>query len=190
MITAIREVRRAKGMTLDDVARACVPPTTPQQIGRIEMGTRRVSLDWLNRIAAALGVGAGDLVRLPDRPDIPVAAVLGAGGAAAPGRLRSVTVPQPDAEMIGVQVEAAVGDYRAGDAIWCRRLDPDAFDRALNRDVLVPRTAGRFVFGRLVGLERGTVTRLRIQPLLARGAPQAIDDPPWLAVATRLIRNL
>ena len=29
MITAIREVRRAKGMTLDDVARACCPPTPP-----------------------------------------------------------------------------------------------------------------------------------------------------------------
>ena len=35
MITRIREVRRARGMTLDDVARACVPPTTPQTIGRL-----------------------------------------------------------------------------------------------------------------------------------------------------------
>ena len=33
MITRIREVRRAKGMTLDDVARKCSPATTPQTIG-------------------------------------------------------------------------------------------------------------------------------------------------------------
>ncbi len=65
MITSIREVRRAKGLTLDDVARACVPPTTAQTIGRLEMGTRTVSVAWLNRIAAALGVEAADLVRLP-----------------------------------------------------------------------------------------------------------------------------
>ena len=55
MITRIREVRRARGMTLDDVARACQPPTTPQTIGRLETGTRTVSVGWLNRIADALG---------------------------------------------------------------------------------------------------------------------------------------
>ena len=43
MITRIREVRRARDMTLDDVARACVPPTTPQTIGRLETGIRTVS---------------------------------------------------------------------------------------------------------------------------------------------------
>ena len=53
MITAIREVRRAKGLTLDDVARRCQPPTTAQTIGRLETGTRTVSVGWLNRIAAA-----------------------------------------------------------------------------------------------------------------------------------------
>ena len=83
MITAIREVRRAKGMTLDDVARACCPPTTPQTIGRLEMGTRTVSLPWLNRIAAALGCTTADLVTLPIRETLPVAALLGPRGAVA-----------------------------------------------------------------------------------------------------------
>ena len=66
MITRIREVRRARKMTLDEVAKACVPPTTPQTIGRLETGTRTVSVGWLNRIAAALGVEASDLVDHPD----------------------------------------------------------------------------------------------------------------------------
>ena len=74
MITNIREVRRAKRMTLQQVADACVPPTTAQTIGRLETGTRTVSVGWLNRIADALDVRAADLVQLPDRPDIPVAA--------------------------------------------------------------------------------------------------------------------
>jgi transcriptional regulator with XRE-family HTH domain len=54
MLTRIREVLKAKGLTLHDVAARCVPPTTAQTIGRLETGTRTVSVGWLNRIAAAL----------------------------------------------------------------------------------------------------------------------------------------
>ena len=65
MITRIRDVRRAKKLTLQDVAARCDPPTTPQTIGRLETGTRTVSVGWLNRIARALGVEDADLVTLP-----------------------------------------------------------------------------------------------------------------------------
>ena len=94
MITRIREVRRARGMTLDDVAKACVPPTTPQTIGRLETGTRTVSVGWLNRIASALGVDAADLVDHPDQAELPVVAVLGANGATAPKRQALVVPPR------------------------------------------------------------------------------------------------
>src|SRR5206468_7600579 len=92
MITRIREVRRARGMTLDDVARRCDPPTTPQTIGRLETGTRTVSVGWLNRIAQALRVDAQDLVAADETAELNVAAILGAGGATAP-RKRSIVVP-------------------------------------------------------------------------------------------------
>ena len=149
MITAIREVRRAKGLTLDEVAQRCFPPTTAQTIGRLETGTRTVSVSWLNRIAAALAVDAADLVRLPDRPEIAVAAVLDGSGVQAPRRAASVVPPRGEAEMVAVAVSGGIGDYRAGDEIWCSRLAPADYARALNRDVLVPRPAGRFLFGRL-----------------------------------------
>src|SRR3954453_993169 len=139
MITRIREVRRARGMTLDDVAKACKPPTTAQTIGRLETGTRTVSVSWLNRIAGALGVEAADLGKLPDRPDLPVAALLGPEGARAPRKEAVVIAPQPAPELVAITVEASVGDYRAGDEIWCERLTPGRFATALNRDVLVPR---------------------------------------------------
>jgi transcriptional regulator with XRE-family HTH domain len=80
MITRIREVRRAKKMTLDDVAKACQPPTTPQTVGRLETGTRTVSVGWLNRIAAALGVDAAERVSGGDCSEIKVVAILGDNG--------------------------------------------------------------------------------------------------------------
>lgn len=193
MITAIRDVRRAKGLTLDDVARRCVPPTTAQTIGRLETGTRTVSVGWLNRIAAALGVEAADLVTLPDRATLPVAALLDAGGARAPGQPQVALPPAPTPGAVAVAVTGSVGDYRAGDVIWCDMVDPAGFAGALNRDVLVPRPAGRFLFARLIGRDAGAAGaagKLHLLPLGPGQRQQVLADPPWLARATRLVRDL
>jgi len=188
MITRIREVRRARGMTLDDVAQACVPPTTPQTIGRLETGTRTVSVGWLNRIAEALGVEASDLVESGgDRSELQVAAVLGPNGATAPTRTAIVLPPRAKTGNIAVTVTASAGDYRAGDEIWCETLQPEEFARALNRDVLVPRPAGRFLFGRLIGREDNN---LHLLPPGAGGRQSVVTDPPWIAVASKLVRSL
>ena len=187
MITRIREVRRARGMTLDEVAKACIPSTTPQTIGRLETGTRTVSVGWLNRIATALGVDAADLVDHPERSELPVAAVLGASGVAAPKRQALVVPPKAGAGQIAMTVAASTGDYRAGDEIWLERLEPEEFTHGLNRDILVPRPAGRFLFGRLIGREDG---KLHLLPPGAGGRQSVIADPPWAAVAVRLVRAL
>lgn len=187
MITAIREVRRAKGLTLDEVARRCDPPTTAQTIGRLETGTRTVSVAWLNRIARALAVDAADLVTLPERPEIHVAAVLDGAGAQAPRRPATVTPPRGEAGTVAITVAGGIGDYRAGDEIWCATLAPEAYAGALNRDVLVPRPAGRFLFGRLIGREDG---KLHLLPLGAGARQQVVADPPWIACAARLVRSL
>jgi transcriptional regulator with XRE-family HTH domain len=187
MITCIREIRRAKGLTLQDVADRCAPPTTAQTIGRLETGTRTVSVGWLNRIAGALGVSVGDLVRLPERADLPVAALLGPDGARAPERTMAEAAPVPAAGAVALRVTAGFGDYRAGDVLWCERIGPDAFAGALNRDVLAPRAAGRFVFGRLIGMEAG---RLLLLPLVSGARQTVLADTPWLAVARRLMREI
>ena len=187
MITRIREVRRAKKMTLQDVADRCQPPTTPQTVGRLETGTRTVSVGWLNRIAKALGVEAADLVKLPDREDVPIAATLDHDGAKAPRRESVVIPPQTVPGLVAVTVSAGTGDYRSGDEIWCTRLSPGEFARAMNRDVLIPRPAGRFVFGRLIGREEG---KLHVIPLGSGQRQAVVADPPWIAVAWKLIRNL
>lgn len=187
MITRIREVRRAKGLTLLDVAGRCAPATTAQTIGRLETGTRTVSVGWLNRIAAALDVTAGDLVKLPNHADLPVAAILDHEGVNAPRRESFATPPVPVAGMVAIQVETTVGEYRSGDTIWCQRVDPANFSTLLNRDVLLPRPAGRFIFGRLINRDGAM---LQILPLGAGGKQQVITDPAWAACAVKLVRSL
>jgi len=187
MITRIREVRRARGLTLDDVARRCDPPTTAQTVGRLETGTRTVSIGWLNRIARALGVEAQDLVDGGEASELAVAAVLGPAGATAPRKSAIVVPPRPEEGQIAIIVVASVGDYRAGDEIWCNRLEPAQSARALNRDILVPRPAGRFLFGRLINRDE---EKLQILPLEAGGRQQVIANPTWLAVASKLVRKL
>lgn len=187
VITRIREVRRARGFTLDDVARRCVPPTTPQTIGRLETGTRTVSVGWLNRIARALGVEAQDLVEGREAAGLNVAAVLGQAGAIAPRGPIIVVPPRVESGQIAILVGGSIGEYRAGDELWCNTLEPAEFKSALNRDVLVPRPAGRFLFGRLINRDD---EKLQILPLDAGGRQQVVANPEWLAVASRLVRKL
>ena len=174
-------------MTLHEVAAACRPPTTAQTIGRLETGMRTVSVGWLNRIAAALDVAPSDLVTLPDRIDVPVAALLTAEGAVAPRRATALLAPVPEGSFVGLAVEIAQGDYRAGDSVWLERLAPEKFVTALNRDVLLPRSVGRFAFGRLVGVD---ARRVQLQPLAAGARQIIVTDAPWLAVARKLVREL
>ena len=89
--------------------------------------------------------------------------------------------------MIGMIVTTSHGDYRAGDELWCDRVEPDGFGQLLNRDILVPRPAGRFIFGRLLQREGG---KMLILPPEAGGRQQIVADPPWAAVAVKLIRSL
>src|SRR4249919_727305 len=173
MITRIREVRRSRAMTLDDVARRCDPPTTPQTIGRLETGTRTVSVGWLNRIARALGVDAHDLVEGGDHSELKVAAILGPGGAAAPRKTAIVVPPCVEGGQVAVLVGAGIGDYRAGDELWCETLQVHNYARALNRDILVPRPGGRFLFGRLINRDE---EKLQILPLEAGGRQQVEES--------------
>jgi transcriptional regulator with XRE-family HTH domain len=195
MINRIRAIRQAKGMTLADLAAACQPPTTAQTIGRLETGTRNLSLVWMNRIAAALKVDPAVLVRA-NTPDAPrIVAALSATGAEPLAAPREAMLPtdlaidQNRAAPLVLEVAESIGEYRAGDLIWLQPSDPgsQAVARAINRDCLVPRSGGRFAFGRLID-RRGTLVGL-----LPPGAGQkqiVVDNPLWIAVAVMLVRPL
>jgi transcriptional regulator with XRE-family HTH domain len=187
MITRIRDVRKARRLTLEEVAARCVPPTTAQTIGRLETGTRTVSVKWLNRIAAALDVQASDLVDLPQSETVPVAALVGPEGANAPSRTMTLVPPSVPKGALGIRVTAAMGDYRAGDELWCAPLSPDRYAEALNRDVLVPRPAGRFIFARLIGRDGAM---LHLLPLGHGSRQQVVSAPPWIGLPVKLVRGL
>ena len=63
----LRELRTRQGLTLDDVAtRAQIDVST---LSRLESGKRRLALDHLPRLAAALSVSTDDLLRAPEQDD-------------------------------------------------------------------------------------------------------------------------
>lgn len=196
MTNRIRDIRKAKGMTLADLAAACTPATTAQTIGRLETGTRQLSLAWMNRIAAALAVEPAALMRAEAGERAQIVAELAASGAEALTTLREAVLPNELAAGDGpaplvLSVSASVGEYRPGDLVWLQPLDPadgkGAIARAINRDCLVPRPGGRFAFGRLIDT-RGTLVGL-----LPPGPGQkqvVVDSPAWIAVAIMLVRPL
>src|SRR6476469_6413020 len=93
MINRIRDIRKQKGMTLAEVAAACRPATTAQTIGRLETGMRNLSLGWMNRIAAALGVDPELLVKGEESGQPKVVARLTDGGAEALASERDAILP-------------------------------------------------------------------------------------------------
>lgn len=190
MINRIRDIRRQKSMTLADVAARCDPPTTAQTIGRLETGMRSLSLAWMNRIGAALGVEPQLLVKADEEMPARFVARLGPQGAEALANPMDAILPvalDGSARLMAMAVDASAGEYRAGDQVWIRQIEPEDFARAFNRDVLAPRPGGRFAFGRLIDQRDGRVA------LLPPGAGQRqviIDRPAWLGLAEMLVRKL
>ncbi|MFL0356996.1 helix-turn-helix domain-containing protein [Erythrobacter sp. GH1-10] len=193
MINRIRDIRKAKGMTLAELAEACDPPTTAQTIGRLETGMRNLSIKWMDRIGAALGVDPESLVRSEGGAQPQVVAELGAHGAEALESPREAVLPTDLAAqgtgnpLMVLAVQESTGEYRPGDLIWLHQLDPEHSGEAINRDCLVPRPGGRFAFGRLID-RRGTLVGLL--PPGAGQKQQVVDNPPWIAVAVMLVRPL
>jgi len=66
MPNRIRELRAARNLTLEEVAERAA--TTPQQVSRLERAQRRLTDQWMQRLATALGVRPADLFpnRAPD----------------------------------------------------------------------------------------------------------------------------
>lgn len=193
MINRIREVRKAKGITLAQLAEACDPPTTPQTIGRLETGMRNLSTKWMDRIGKALDIDPETLVRSEAQPRPQIVAQLGAGEVEALSAPREAILPHElasqgdDSPLMVLEVNTAIGEYRPGDLIWLRQLKPENAASAINRDCLVPRPGGRFTFGRLIDVQG---TFVGILPSQAGQKQQVVDNPAWIAVAVMLVRSL
>ncbi|MEP2737308.1 MAG: helix-turn-helix transcriptional regulator [Erythrobacter sp.] len=194
MINRIRDIRKAKGMTLAHLAEACDPPTTAQTIGRLETGMRNLSIKWMDRIAGALEVDPETLVRSEETPQAMVVATLHSSGPEALTAQREAVLPtelaandSDDAAHMVLSIEESVGEFRPGDMLWLEQLAPSDAASAINRDCLIPKPGGRFAFGRLIDRKGSLVGLL---PPGAGQKQQVIDNPPWIAVAQMLVRPL
>lgn len=67
-IVALRE---AKGWKRPDLAKRVKPATSPQQIERLEKGDRKLTIDWVEKLAGALGVDPYQLILDSDLPADP-----------------------------------------------------------------------------------------------------------------------
>src|SRR5690606_11675320 len=114
MKTRIRDMRRQRGMTLQQLAESIRPePTTPQTIGPLETGIRTVSLDWLTRIAEALDCHVSDLLELPERPEIPLLGQVGGQGVVSACDAGMVDVSPAALNPVAVRMAAPAGPYAA-----------------------------------------------------------------------------
>ena len=191
MINRIRTIRKERGLTLADLAEACDPPTTPQTVGRLETGMRNLSLQWMERIAGALEVDPEMLVRSEANDQPQVVARLVANGpealSATQDAMLATDISGNAEPLIVLEVDYPHGEYRPGDQLWLRQLAPEDAAKAINRDVLVPRTAGRFAFGRLIDRKGDLVG---ILPPGHGQKQEVVSDPPWIAMAEMLVRRL
>lgn len=64
----IRELREARDLSQAELARRI--HVTPSALNKVEMGTRGLDLDWMRRIAPALGVSPAELLLPADNPTI------------------------------------------------------------------------------------------------------------------------
>lgn len=190
MINRIRDIRKQKNLTLADVAKRCEPKTTAQTIGRLETGMRNLSLTWMNRIAAALEVDPEVLLKSEGADQPKVVARLEITGAEPLGSSRDAIPPtamSSDGRMVVVEVDAPMGEYRQGDQVWLKQVPQSDHLRLINRDILVPRPGGRFVFGRMIDRDD---TRIAILPPGTGQRQIVVEHPAWVAVAEMLVRKL
>lgn len=58
----IMRLREGRGWSRPDLGKRCRPPTSGQQIERLEKGQRQLTVAWIERIARGFGVDPADLI--------------------------------------------------------------------------------------------------------------------------------
>ncbi len=169
-----------QGLTLEEVAARCEPPTTAVTIGRLEMGTRTVSVEVAQLYRRRARCGQRRPGQLSERPEIrwrPCSRTAGPGPAPTGGG------GAPAAERPGH------GGGSGGGRIWrtpsrgrtrsgAHAYAPDGFAGALNRDVQsVPRPPGASCSW-AADRARGGRTSTHLLPLGAGGLQVGGADPP------------
>lgn len=152
----LREVRKRKGLTLQQVAERIRPHgTTPQTIGRLETGARKLTIEWLQKIAEAMEVDPAELLAVPGAGDVEVTGIVALHGRVDRGAQLTevVALRQLAQDAIALKVEENLGAYRAGDVLLCRLLPEEEWEQAVGREAYVEEEEGFCYFGKLARLD-------------------------------------
>ena len=189
MQARIRETRKRRGMTLQQVAD--LVQTTPQTVQRLETANMTVSMDWLARLASALGVAPSNLITDETSRPIPLLGHLGRDGAGhLPGKrddeAEVVAMDVAAEDPVAVHLEDRVGDYAAGSYLVGNRLFGADMVNAHGADCIARLAGDRLVLRRLIWQE-GTIT---LVPLDASGDVRFDARPEWAARVVMQLRYL
>lgn len=183
--TRIRELRKARKLTLKDLAARV--GTTPQTIQRLETANMTVSTDWLERLAAALQVAPLDLVEDESRQAVLVLGEAGCDGLVSPSGGQSFRFEPGVPDPVAVRLREDVGPYRSGSVLIASRLKDGDFVNALGRDCLAALESGLVLLCRVVTGRAGSVT---LVPLRSGDEVRYDVGVTWLAPLVLEIRPL
>lgn len=147
----IQELREAKGWSQQDLADAT--GTTGQQIGRLEAGKRKLTVDWMIRLAAALQVNMADLFAWDAGESVPLVGYVGAGAEilaiddhAKGGGLEEVERPHGAGRStvaVRVRGDSMRPAYKDGDLLYYDTQANGDLDHLIGNDCVVKLSDGR-----------------------------------------------
>ncbi len=188
MHNKIREIRKQKGLTLHQVAALIRPqPTTAQTIGRLETGSRKVTLDWLEKIATALQCSVAELMPMDGDSPVPFAGTLSTGGEIIPADGETLSLHPPGAGAVALKIAQPTADFQVGDTVICLPVPVAEAARLVGKECLAELDGGRQLYGRLLA---GTAPGRYTVVGLGDAAAVAYDAAPRsLARRAMLIRR-
>lgn len=181
----IREIRKEKGLTLQEVAERA--GTTAQTIGRLETGRRTLSLSWVNRISQALGVEGSSLLALPEEGDIEICGVVGEKGEILNQTQGTVSTRLFAAKPLALKIKANLGAYQSGDILIFEQKEGER-TQALGKECLVHLKTGERVFALV--LQIGRDSRATFIPLGKKSMVQKDKSVVSVSPLVALIRPL
>lgn len=152
MRNRIAELRAIKGLSQEELAR--LADTTNQQIGRLEAGKRKLTVEWMNRLAPVLGVEPRELMPDAGPTMIPVVGYVGAGAEvfciddhAKGAGLDEVEMPipgmSPSSVAVRVRGDSMIPAYFDGDLIFYDKNDNGDLMHLVGKECVVSLTDGR-----------------------------------------------
>lgn len=138
METRIRELRKRKGLTLQELAAKI--GTTPQTVQRLETANMTVSTDWLQKFATVFGVYPADLLKQQGKQKTQNLGTIGRDGIA---RLSDMDkdadfhLDIPAENPVAIRLAEDIGPYQEGAVLIANRLQGNDLANAHGKDCLV-----------------------------------------------------